>query len=103
MDSLNDANMKINRQAVFSDGTEYYIFPQEPMEYEQVTLRIRTAKDDIEEASIVLKDQTISMYKIYSEERFDFYEGSFMVETEPVSYHFILQKGEETLYYESGK
>lgn len=53
----------MNRQALFSDGTADYICPVEPMEGETVSLRFRTAKDDVEKVTIISGSERIPMVK----------------------------------------
>ena len=38
----------LKKHALFSDGTKDYRSPAEPKENEQVTLRFRTAKDNVD-------------------------------------------------------
>ena len=44
------ANMRpvFNRRALFSDYTGEYVSPEEPMPYDRVTIRFRTAKNNVD-------------------------------------------------------
>lgn len=91
-------NRRINREAIFSDGTEFYVTPAEPVEYDKVTIRLRTAKDDIDKATLIFPRQHIVMRKVESDKLFDYYEASFWLENENIAYYFMIQKGDETVY-----
>lgn len=91
--------MAINREAVFSDGTGNFLFPQEPSKYDRVTIRLRTAKDDIEQASLCLEKRNIEMKKESSDIQFDYFYGEFWLESQTTYYYFELKKEEEILFY----
>ena len=38
----------MNRQALFSDGTGSYVWPPDPSVNGRITIRFRTAKDDVD-------------------------------------------------------
>ena len=44
----------MNLEALFSDGTSSYVIPAEPMENEMVTLRFRTASDDVDKVFVII-------------------------------------------------
>ena len=43
----------MNEQALFSDGTGGYVNPSNVGENEKVTIRFRTAKDDVDEVYLI--------------------------------------------------
>ena len=45
----------MKEQALFCDGTASYVSPPEPAENERVTLRFRTAKDDVDSVRLVTR------------------------------------------------
>ncbi len=78
----------MNKEALFSDGTGNFVIPAEPREYETVTLRFRTAKDDIQQVDVVSDNKSISMQKAYTRGEFDYYELAWRLEEKPLRYCF---------------
>ena len=74
----------MNKDALFSDGTSGYVSPAQPAEYEKVTLRFRTARDDVDEVRVLLKTGKLAMRKAYSKGGFDYYETDYQLGEEPL-------------------
>ena len=53
----------MNLNALHSDETEYYHSPLEPKAGDIVTIRFRTAKDDVDEVALVCNKQDIILEK----------------------------------------
>ena len=90
---------EINREAIFSDTTEYYIHPSEPMAYDYVRIRCRVAKNNVDSAVLMTKDHSITMHKVESDKMFDYYQCEFSLGKENISYYFKIQNGSETAFY----
>ena len=45
----------MNKDALFSDGTSDYVSPAQPDWNEKITLRFRTAQNDVDEVRILLE------------------------------------------------
>lgn len=91
----------INREALFTDETIDYRIPEEPDCGQQVTLRFRTAKEDID-AVFYLEDgktEETAMGKACSDGLFDYYEHMITVSDSPVIYWFKIVKGGEVCYF----
>lgn len=89
----------MNRQALFSDGTADYICPVEPMEGETVSLRFRTAKDDVEKVTIISGNERIPMVKYETIGDFDYYRGEKCLGRETFCYQFEIVSGNKLCYY----
>lgn len=89
----------INRQAIFSDGTDIYVTPSEPVEYDQVKIRLRVAKNDAQRVALVFPERNIPMTKIKTDGLFDYYQGEFWLENHTITYYFMIQKGSEMVYF----
>ncbi len=89
----------MNRQALFSDGTADYICPVEPMEGETVSLRFRTAKDDVEKVTIISGSERIPMVKCETIGDFDYYRGEKCLGSETFYYQFEIVSGNKLCYY----
>lgn len=97
---LNELKLRyLNFDAVFSDETPMYRTPAEPDINQKVHIRIRVERDNVDKCRICRDSGFIIMNKIRSTTRFDFYEGSFILTDEPVSYWFRLDKDGRKYYY----
>ena len=89
----------INREAIFSDGTEFYLSPAEPVEYDKVKIRLRTAKNDVNRVVLMFPEQHIQMKIVKSDALFDYYEGEFWLENQPINYYFKIEKENEAVNF----
>ena len=89
----------ININALHSDETEIYHFPLEPKAGDIVTIRFRTAKDDVDEIVLVSGEKDIYLEKETSTDVFDYYKTEIVAENEIIRYYFEVRKGEKTLIY----
>ncbi len=92
-------SMPFNKAAVFSDGTASYRIPPEPMPYESVKIRIRTAHQKISEVLLCAGEKRFSMTVGKTTECFDFYETDLYLANEPAPYYFMIRFGDEEYYY----
>lgn len=83
----------LNRRALFSDTTEEYVTPSEPNPYDEITIRFRTGKNNIDRVFLRYKDERLLMLKEKSEDIFDFYTISLQLDNEKVSYCFEINVG----------
>ncbi len=91
----------LNRKALFTDTTEHYVTPAEPKAYDLVTIRFRTAKNNVDRVFFVHKGQRHLMNKVETKGDFDFYEHELQLENEKVSYYFEINTGTLTGYYDT--
>lgn len=99
---MNSVNIKkINEEALFCDENEDFRIPTEPDEGEQVTLRFRTARGDVDAVYYAEqgKKTETAMWKVSSDKLFDYYECRITVGHCPVCYRFHVVKGKEFCYY----
>ncbi|MEY8338635.1 glycoside hydrolase family 13 protein [Lachnospiraceae bacterium 62-35] len=91
----------INREALFTDGTEDYRIPAEPDAGETVVLRFRTARNDAEDVFLIegADRKKKRMKKASLDRLFDYYECQIEVEDGPVDYFFQIVKGDEVCHY----
>ena len=92
---------EINRQALFSDETQDYRYPEEPDAGETVTLRFRTAKNDVDRVFYIEEDKNIQaeMRKVSSDSLFDYYEYRMKADSQPQRYYFQVVKGSAVCYF----
>ncbi len=89
------ANMRpvFNRRALFTDTTGEYISPEEPKPYEWVTIRFRTAKNNVDRVVLVCRDECYVMGKVESDRNFDYYAQAVQLTDKKLTYHFEVQTG----------
>lgn len=97
---INDMRPLLDKHALFSDTTEDYLIPCEPNPYSRITVRFRTAKNNIDHVFFVCKGQKELMIRASSDELFDFYELEYQLDNEKISYHFEIKTGRLTCFYD---
>lgn len=90
---------KLNERAVFSDGTQAFRTPAEPMPGDVVEIRLRTAVNNADEVYLCLTEEKINMQKATSDSLFDYYQCRIAVSTEKIAYLFLIKNGGEDYYY----
>ena len=89
-----------NRKALFSDTTEDYLSPSEPNPYSQVTIRFRTAINNVDRVFMVNQGVRHLMMKESHDEYFDYYACETEVENVEFTYHFEVQVGKINCIYD---
>lgn len=91
----------MRRDALFCDGTSSYVMPAEPKAGETVTLRFRTAENDVADVILLVGEEKAryTMQKADSIENFDFWEIQWTLDEDPLGYCFEIQRGGEICYY----
>ncbi|MCD7749122.1 MAG: glycoside hydrolase family 13 protein [Oscillospiraceae bacterium] len=78
----------LNREALFSDETEDFRIPVEPDPGDEVTLLLRTGRDNAAAVTAVVDGTALPMEKYRAEGRFDYYRVRVTCGENTVSYHF---------------
>ena len=89
----------MNYEAIFCDETEEYRIPAEPKAGSTVTLRVRTAKDDVRQVFMATFSGEKELVKTESAGGFDYYETQLQVGEEPISYWFCISGEQEFIEY----
>ena len=89
----------MKEQALFCDGTASYVNPPQPAENETITLRFRTAKDDVDRVRLMTGVGGYDMKKESTRGEFDYYTINWRLNEEPFRYCFEIQDGDELCYY----
>ena len=89
----------MKREALFCDGTVNYVSPAEPMANEKVSLRFRTAANDVEHVFLLVNGKGYTLEKEKTSELFDYYVTEWELGEERFQYSFMVQNGTEVLYY----
>ena len=79
--------------AVFSDESPSYRFPSEPDSGDTVRIRLRVAKDSAERVILLYDSLTVGtmMFKVRSDEFFDYYEAGIICDEDEVIYRFLVE------------
>ena len=89
-----------NTRALFTDTTEYYLSPAEPAGYDRITIKFRTARNNVDRVYFVMKGQKNLMTKSETVDDFDYYTIQIQLENEKISYHFEIWTGTLVAYYD---
>lgn len=89
----------LNEKAIFSDGSKQYRIPIEPDFNESTKVRIRTAKENIDEVYLCYLDKRIKLEVEYSDDMFDYYSGTILLTDQMIEYYFELNIGKFRCYY----
>lgn len=92
-------HLKINREAVFSDETTFFRVPLNPKESDEIKIRLRVLKDDIDYAEMLSAHGKVIMYLEFSQGVFDYYAAKVLPSDKDMEYCFRINKNDETLYY----
>ena len=80
-------------------GRDAYVLPPEPALHEEITLRFRTAKQDVDEVLLLTKDGAFPLEKKETRGEFDYYEITQTLGEEMFTYCFQIRKGPEICYF----
>ncbi len=85
----------MKEQLLFCDGTASYVNPPQPAENETITLRFRTAKDDVDRVRLMTGVGGYDMKKESTRGEFDYYTINWRLNEEPFRYCFEIQDGDD--------
>ncbi len=90
----------LRKRALFSDGTSDYRIPPEPDVNEMVTIKFRTARDNVDIVWICHGGEKLEMVKCESENEFDYYMVKVRLTDRPYYYYFEVVTGMLACYYD---
>lgn len=96
---INNMIPAFEKRALFSDGTKLFRNPAEPMPGDDVSIRFRTAKENVDTVCLIWNGSRIIMNKKESDKRFDYYETVVKVGEDKVDYYFEITTGRFVCYY----
>lgn len=89
-----------DRRGLFSDTTADYVSPAEPKPNEEVTIRFRTSKNNVDRVFFMTGGQRYLMTKVEKDECFDYYACTYQLGEEKLSYHFEVETGRISVVYD---
>ena len=78
----------LNTRALFSDATEKFRSPCEPEPGDEVKLRLRTGRYNVDKAYVYINNVEHEMNKVDSNYKFDYYEAVIHVDENKIYYYF---------------
>lgn len=90
----------LNKRALFSDTSSEFVCPPDPNPYSIVTIKFRSAKNNIDKVYFVCKGEKHLMMKYKSDDLFDYYEYDLELDDEKVSYYFEVTAGKMVCVYD---
>lgn len=90
----------LRKRALFSDGTADYRQPEEPEKNEKVTIRFRTARDNVDIVWMWHNGEKREMTKTETEGEFDYYSITVQLREESYYYYFEVSTGMLSCYYD---
>ncbi len=92
-------DVSLNFDAVFSDESETFVSPNEPRSGDDVTIKIRVLKNNIDAVFLVSKGVSYKMNLSSSDKLFSYYTFVKKNIKETFSYHFLIKKGNDNFYF----
>ncbi|MCR5279483.1 MAG: glycoside hydrolase family 13 protein [Lachnospiraceae bacterium] len=90
------------KRALYSDTTENYVDPAEPNPYAEITIKFRTARNNVDRVVLVnMEGEETLMSKVYSDRSFDYYAGSAYMTDSEYQYYFKIYSGKSVVVYDS--
>ncbi len=89
----------LEEKAIFCDETENYRIPQEPKVGEDVKLRLRTKKNNVEQVFLRYEEKKLALELEKSDTLFDYYAITLPAVTKPLQYYFELHSGRYRVCY----
>ncbi len=90
-----------NEKALFADGTEFYRCPAEPMPGDDVRIRFRTARCNVDKVYLIADGEEILMEYAMGDKLFDYYEAVIHLQDRRISYFFKIFSGNLCCFYNS--
>jgi len=89
------------KRALFSDTSENYVSPAEPNPYGEVTIKFRTAKNNVDSVYLVSGNDETLMTKVSEDRSFDYYACTVYLSDAEFLYHFRIRSGKANVIYDS--
>ena len=91
----------ISKASFYSDSTPNFISPAEPMPYDVVTVRFRSARNNLDSVILITDKEKIPMDLYDRDELFDYYKTEIQLEEDPLIYYFEVSVGHITVVFDT--
>lgn len=92
---------QLDLSAFFSDTSEEFVSPSQPLPGQQVTVRFRTAREGADCVICVVDGQETVMSLSVTDDLFDWYHCCFTLGEQKVSYHFVVWAGDKRICFDT--
>lgn len=90
----------IRSDALFCDGTGDYRIPAEPMHGDEVTLKFRTAKGNVDQVFVICDGERKEMHIAETDAAFDYYAVKLLpIGKDKIEYYFEICSGNASCFY----
>lgn len=96
---MNTMKPLLDKKALFSDLTGDYVCPPEPSAYEEVTIKFRTKKNNVDRVYLVCNDEKYMMLKTETDSLFDYYSQQIQLENRELIYYFEIHAGKAVCFF----
>ena len=90
---LSEMRPVFTKRAIFSDTTENFVTPAQPAPYSRVKIGLRTKRRNVDRVFLICRNQKNLMFKVNSDELFDYYEAELQLDDEKITYYFQITAG----------
>jgi len=102
-DYINEMQPLLDKESLFSDETSFYRKPEEPNSGDNVTIRFRTKKNNVEMVELIGVDFQSELQVVEQSDEFDYYATDIVVADDIIKYYFkIHAKGLSCYFSKSG-
>lgn len=91
---------KIDLKSLFTDESENFLTPMEPLKGGKVNIRFRTARDNVEQVLIYGNHGVTRLEKTYSDQMFDYYSEDILLEDTEYNYYFEIINDDDSVFYD---
>ncbi len=89
----------IEKDAIFTDETYLYVTPNEPLKGDNVTIKLRTLINNVDEVFVEFNNVCMKMNFAYNTDIFTYFETTIYNIQRTLSYHFVLKKNKHSFTY----
>jgi len=99
-DGKKESAREINLQALFTDETDNFLTPSEPLVGGMVQIRFRTAKDNVDNVTLLCEDGEFKLTKTLTDDYFDYYGIYVELSDKLFEYNFRVETDRKVIYYD---
>ena len=89
----------LNKKALFSDGSKFYRFPAEPTSQDEITIRFRAGRNNVDTVYLIYCGERVVMNLFKNDELFDYYEITIPPTDKTIEYYFEVVAGKQRCIY----
>ena len=89
----------LNKKALFCDGSKFYRFPAEPTSKDEITIRFRAGRNNVDTVYLIYCGERVVMNLFKNDELFDYYEITIPPTDKTIEYYFEVVAGKQRCIY----